>query len=569
MFKVIETATLEKIKIVDVVIPYLIPFAISGGTCDVQRSIVVELASDGIVGYGESAPVEVPIYSSETTSSAIAALKEWFIPKIAGKSFESIEHFNEVLAEETRGNNFAKAAIETAYWDLIARKNNISMKDLIHYKLKQLNTTPQYLEERDYILSGVSIGIPEGCCTGTLKRWIEEYLQEGYKRVKLKIKPGWELPAFKAAREVIGYDFPLWGDANSAYSLDKHLDILKRIDDFNCLFLEQPLHHDDLIDHIKLSRQLKTRICLDESLKSYRLASQVVDSGVNMVWNLKIHRMGGLWETLKIYALASRHGIDVWGGTMPETGIGTVAMLCLASFGGFKYPSDVEDSARWYGRGNDLIEIQMDNQGRIPVPVGVGVGEINMDNYNKFGKVVYEYSINNDVVKIPITTSASSLTGIDGLDKLSIKRAECTEEVIKRIKELEEQGFGEGAWDEWVIVPYIRHGKVFLLRYDGEITGYSMFMRDWDKPDNAYFLSTTVENDSRGKGFATLLIKESLSMLRSEGIVSVELTVAPDNYQAIHIYKDKFGFKEVSLNKNEYGDGQDRLVMRLNLASLY
>jgi o-succinylbenzoate synthase len=561
MLTISEKVFIERVRIIDVAIPYLIPFAISGGTCDVQRSIIIELIGDGITGYGESAPVELPIYSSETTSSAIAVLKEWFIPKVIGKSFESIEHFNEVLAEETRGNNFAKAAIETAYWDLIARKNNISMKELIRYKLHKLNTAQNYLEERDYIYSGVSIGIPEDSSTSTLKRWIEGYLEEGYRRIKLKIKPGWEITAMKAAREVIGQDFPLWGDANSAYSLDKHLEILKRIDDFNCLFLEQPLHNDDIIDHIKLSKIIKTPICLDESLKSYRVASQVVDSNTRMVWNLKIHRMGGLLETLKVYALASRYDIPVWGGTMPETGIGTVSMLCLASFGGFKYPSDVEDSSRWYGRGKDLIEIYMDSQGRIPVPTGVGVGEINMDNYKKFGKLIYEESINRPQICASEDLSVNNNFEVG----VKIEAVEYNEDIIEGIKEIEKQAFDDGAWDEWVIVPFIRHGKVFVMRRESKIVAYAMFIREWKEEDNAYMLSTAVDSSLRGKGYGTAFLKACLSHLKAEGIKSVELTVAPNNTQAIKVYKEKLGFKEIDFCKNEYGQGHDRVFMTIDL----
>jgi o-succinylbenzoate synthase len=565
VIKIIESATIERVKIVDVAIPYLIPFVISGGACHFQRSIIIELIGDGVTAYGESAPVEMPIYSSETTTSAISVLKEWFIPKVIGKTFESIEQFNQVLSEETRGNNFAKAAIETAYWDLIARKNNISMKQLIDYKLKQLDTAPGYMVQNSHILSGVSIGIPQDQSTVTLQKWIEGYLKDGYRRIKLKIKPQWEIPAFRAAREVIGNDFPLWGDANSAYSLDKHIDILRKIDDFNCLFLEQPLHNDDLIDHIKLSKLIKTPICIDESLKSHRVARQSVESGVKMVWNLKIHRMGGLLETLKVYALASRYGVDVWGGTMPETGIGTVPMLCLASYSGFKYPSDIEDSARWYGHGKDLIEISMDNQGRIPVPGGIGVGEINMDNYKKYGKVVYDKYAKTFESQISSHSNYNLSRETPDKSKYSIEVAEFNEEVIEAIKELEVQGFGDGAFDEWVVVPFIRYGKAFVMRYEGKIVAYSMFMENWNKPYTAYFISTVMDKALQGKGFGTLFIKDCLELIKEEGIKKVELTVAPDNHKAIGIYTDKLGFTEVCLSKNEYGQGEDRILMEIDL----
>jgi len=159
---------------------------------------------------------------------------------LIGKEFNSIEHLNMTLREGIRGNNFAIAGIEIGYWDLIARKNGLPLRELIRCKLEQLGTPAEYLASRDYILSGVSVGIPEDRSYQTLAQWISNYVEEGYQRIKVKVKPGWDLEAMRVAREVIGPDFPFWIDANSSFALDEHLEILKQMGAFNCLFVEQP-----------------------------------------------------------------------------------------------------------------------------------------------------------------------------------------------------------------------------------------------------------------------------------------------------------------------------------------
>lgn len=388
-----EKFIIDGARIVEVDIPYAIPFQISGGVSYSRKSLIIELWSDGIVGYGESAPFEAPFYSSETISSAKAMLEEWIFPRVIGKEIQSIEDINRIINDSIRGNNFAKAGVETAYWDLVARKNNISLKTLIYNKLKELGTTEEYLKNNSYIYSGASVGIPEDNSYDTLAKWIEEYIEEGYKRIKVKVKPGWDLKALETARKIIGDDFILWPDANASFNLKEHENILKEMDKYNCTFIEQPLHHDDILDHCKLSKMIKTPICLDESLKSERIAEQTIEIGGSSIWNIKVQRVGGLYEALKIYSLASKHNIEVWGGTMPESGIGGASILALSTFAGFKYPACIEPSSRWYGKGKDIKEMVMDKDGKIHLIEEIGIGEINKDNYAKYGKIVYENMI--------------------------------------------------------------------------------------------------------------------------------------------------------------------------------
>jgi o-succinylbenzoate synthase len=383
-----ESAVIDSIELYEIKIPLKEPFQISGGVSYFRRSLIIVLISGDIKAYGEAAPFDEPYYSSETISSVKALYQDLLFNRIAGRRIESIEHINSILSIGVRGNNFAKAGIENAYWDLVCRKNNITMKQLIIYKLRQLNVDEKYLESKDYIESGVSVGIPVDNSIDTLKTWVQEYMDHGYRRIKIKVKPGWDLEVLKATRKVIG-DFPLWMDANSSYDFDLHKDVLKQMDQYGCLFYEQPLHHDDILDHAKLAKLVDTPICLDESLKSYKVAKQVLETGAAKIWNIKIQRIGGLLEGLKIYKLAVENDIKLWGGTMPESGIGAIPILNLASLSGFKFPADVEASERWYGPGNDLIELEMSKDGKINVPECIGIeGLINKDNFKKYGKLL-------------------------------------------------------------------------------------------------------------------------------------------------------------------------------------
>ena len=388
-----EQAVIDKISLYEIGIPLKEPFQISGGVSYFRRSLIIVLSSGEYKGYGEAAPFEEPYYSSETISSVKALYQDLLIPRLLGKQIASIEHMNEVLNEGIRGNAFAKAGIENAYWDLLCNKNKINLKQLIEYKMEQLEVPKEFMESKDYIKSGVSIGIPVDGQIETLQKWAQEYVDEGYQRIKIKIRPEWDVEPLAAVRQQIG-DFPLWIDANSAYDLEKHKETLVEMDQYGCLFYEQPLHHDDILDHAKLGKEIKTPICLDESLKSERVARQVLECGASKIWNIKIQRIGGLLEGLKIYKLASDNGVELWGGTMPESGIGAIPMLNLASFKGFVYPADIEASARWYGEGQDTIELKMNQEGQIFIPEGDSIESmINFERFHQYGTLLLEETL--------------------------------------------------------------------------------------------------------------------------------------------------------------------------------
>lgn len=364
---------IEHVRIREIDLPLRIPFQISGGTMRSRKSIIIELHSDGAVGYGESAPFEFPFYSSETIGSVLALYRDLLIERIEGKSFDSIESFESELRRGVRGNNFAICGFENAYWDLQAAVQKRTLQELIAEQMARMGIPPEWRSYQPRVASGVAVGIPESEYLDELKTWIESYLDEGYRRVKIKIRPGWDIDACRVARETVGASFMLWPDANASFNYEQHRAILQALDEFHMAFLEQPLHHDDLLDHAKLAAEIDTPICLDESLKSARVGRQAIAVDAAKVWNIKVQRMGGLLEAIRAYSLAVRFGVKLWGGTMPESGIGAQPILALASFPGFVFPADVEPSNRWYEPNTDPVEIAMSEEGDIDVPQAHGV----------------------------------------------------------------------------------------------------------------------------------------------------------------------------------------------------
>jgi L-alanine-DL-glutamate epimerase and related enzymes of enolase superfamily len=216
---------------------------------------------------------------------------------------------------------------------------------------------------------GVALGIPADRKLETLTAWVESAVERGYRRVKIKVMPGWDADAVDAARRGLGRSgLPLTVDANGAYEWPRDEAALRRLDDAGLLYIEQPLPPDELVGHAELAARLRTPVCLDETLRDARAARQIESLAGPSVWNIKVHRVGGLSEACRIHAVARRFGATLWAGTMPESGIGSQAALAAASLPGFTYPSDLEPSARWFGAGSDVIELTMDGAGAMAVP---------------------------------------------------------------------------------------------------------------------------------------------------------------------------------------------------------
>jgi o-succinylbenzoate synthase len=355
---------LERVELYELTLPLVEPFIISGGTMTQRRSLVVVLHDDqGLRGYGESPPFELPFYSEETLASARYLLEHVLIPRLLNAGVDSARAAEEVLSRGIRGNRFARAALDTALWDLEAARQGTGLAGLLAQRLR--------VEPARSIPCGVALGIPQDRSPETLRGWVSDALARGYRRVKIKVAPDWDSVPVAAARQAMaGSGVPLTVDANGAYEWPEHETNLRSLDQAGLLYIEQPLAPDELVGHARLARELRTPICLDETLQDARAVRQIADLGGPLVWNIKVHRVGGLSEVCRIYQLAYEFGAELWAGTMPESGIGSQAAIAAAALPGFVYPSDVEPSARWFGQGADVIELTMAPDGHMAVPRG-------------------------------------------------------------------------------------------------------------------------------------------------------------------------------------------------------
>ncbi|HEX6088757.1 MAG TPA: o-succinylbenzoate synthase [Gemmatimonadales bacterium] len=349
-------------ELYELVLPLAEPFIISGGTMTERRSLIVVLHDeDGHIGYGESPPFALPFYSEETLASARDMLDRILLPRVLGPSFASIEELDAALRVGVRGNPFARAGLETAAWDLVARRQGRGLADVVADALG--------VAHADHVPCGVALGVPPDRSVETLRLQVAEAVLAGYRRVKIKVMPGWDLEPVAAVSEVLqGTDVPLTVDANGAYEWPQDETVLRGLDRFELLYIEQPLAPDELVGHATLSRALATPICLDETLRDARAARQTLELGGPTIWNVKVHRVGGLSEVCRIWRTARTAGVRLWAGTMPESGIGSQAALAAASLPGFDLPSDLEPSARWFGRNADVIKLTVRPDGLMSVP---------------------------------------------------------------------------------------------------------------------------------------------------------------------------------------------------------
>src|SRR5881296_410489 len=357
-----HSVRIARAELFDLALSLLEPFAISGGTMTERRSIVVVLHDDaGHVGYGESPPFQFPFYSEETLAGARDMIARVLVPRVVGHEFEGPEAIDAALRDGVRGNWFARAGIETAAWDLEANARGIGLATLL---AERLGVAPAAS-----VACGVALGIPPDRDPAELTRSVYDAARHGYARVKIKVAPGWDVAPVRAAREGLeGSALPLTVDANGAYEWPRDESALRMLDDAGLLYIEQPLHPDELVGHARLGKALRTPICLDETLRDARAAQQIMALDGPKVWNIKVHRVGGLTEVCRIYRLAAEYGAKLWAGTMPESGIGSQAALAAAALPLFVYPSDLEPSARWFGRNGDVIKLTMGRGGRIAVP---------------------------------------------------------------------------------------------------------------------------------------------------------------------------------------------------------
>jgi O-succinylbenzoate synthase len=337
-------------------LPLVRHFETSFGRVYDRSFLLVALEDDGAVGLGECVAEADPFYSPETTRTAWHIIEDFIAPAVLGRTFEHPSRIFDALAH-IRGHHMAKAAVEMAAWDLHARQQGLPLG-------RVLGGT------RSRIEAGVSIGIQD-----SLEELLERVaieLAAGYRRVKIKIKPGWDANAVERVRSQFD-GIPLMVDANAAYSL-ADADRLAALDGFDLMMIEQPLAYDDLRDHAALQRRLRTPLCLDESIGSAASAREAIETGACRVINIKPGRVGGHEPARRIHGIAAVHRIPVWHGGMLETGIGRAHNVHLSTLENFTLPGDVAASRRYFDP--DLIEpgIEVAPDGTIAVPAGPGIG---------------------------------------------------------------------------------------------------------------------------------------------------------------------------------------------------
>ena len=347
---------IERIELLLLNLPYVHFFETSFGREEERTFILVKVYSEGICGYGEVVADKNPLYSYETTSTAWLILKEFLIPLVFDKSIFNPQDFYKET-QKYKGHPMAKAGLELALWDLIAKKGDLPLWQL-------------YGGSKREIPSGVSIGIQDS--PSQLMDRIASFLNEGYRRIKIKIKPNWDVEICRAIRKQFP-DIAFQADANGAYCIEDK-EILKKMDEFALLMLEQPFPAYDLWDHSRLQKEMKTPLCLDESVVSEDDARKAYEMESCRIVNIKVGRVGGIEEARKIHDLCQKKHIPVWCGGMLESGIGRAHNLHLATLPNFTLPNDLSASKRYYAQ--DLIEppIDITEDGMIRVPDLPGIG---------------------------------------------------------------------------------------------------------------------------------------------------------------------------------------------------
>lgn len=346
---------LEGLELRRVAMPLVSPFRTSFGTQTAKDILLVKAVTSDGEGWGECVTLPDPVYSPEYTDGAADVIRLFIAPALAGAELSGAHMIGEKLAK-FKGHRMAKAAVEMAVLDAELRAEGRSFA-------RELGAV------RDSVPCGVSVGIMDEI--PRLLDAVDEYLAEGYVRIKLKIEPGWDIDVVRAVRERIGDDVQLQVDANTAYTL-RDAQHLARLDEFDLLLIEQPLEEEDVLGHAELARILTTPICLDESITSAQTAAAAIRLGATRIVNIKPGRVGGYLEARRIHDMAMAHGTPVWCGGMVESGLGRAANIALAALPGFTLPGDVSASDRFYR--TDLTEPFVMKDGHLAVPQGPGLG---------------------------------------------------------------------------------------------------------------------------------------------------------------------------------------------------
>lgn len=361
---------IKKLTILKVEIPMITSFTTSFGTVTAKPTVIVKVETDdGLTGFGESSALPFPNYKPETTDICMLVLKNYIAPLVLNKNFETVEQLMTLL-KPIKGHNFSKTGLETTIWMILSLKMKKSLKELLG-------------GTQDKIAVGESIGIKD-----SIEETLEEVklrLDQGFRRIKIKIKPGWDIQLVEAIRTKFG-DIDLMVDANSSYTLED-VRTLKKLDNYSLMMMEQPLSDDDIIDHSVLQKQIKTPICLDESIHCAEDARKAIFLKACKIINIKPGRVGGLLESKKIHDMCQENGLGVWCGGLLETGIGRGFNIAIASLPNYIYPADMSPVNFFYS--DDLVKdsFLVDKEGYIEVPDKVGLGfEVDEEKIEKYTK---------------------------------------------------------------------------------------------------------------------------------------------------------------------------------------
>jgi O-succinylbenzoate synthase len=347
---------IARIELRKINLPYVAPFETSGWRETGSYAIVVRLDAEGIVAWGESPVGGSPFYNEENTNTAWAIQQDFLAPMLLKADLQAPEDVTGVFAR-VRGNRMAKAGLEFAAWDLFGKRDGKSLASMLG-------------GTRDRVAVGVSVGIQKDI--DTLLKVVGAYLDDGYRRIKLKIKPGWDIEPTRAVRNAWP-DLKLQVDANSIYHLSD-ADHLAKLDEFGLLLIEQPLEHDDIFDHAKLKPRLATPLCLDESIVSPSHAAWAIEMHACDIINIKPSRIGGYADAKRIHDQAQAAGLAIWHGGMLETGIGRAGNVALASLPNFTLPGDISANDRYFHRDIVTNPFTLNDDSTLTVPAAPGCG---------------------------------------------------------------------------------------------------------------------------------------------------------------------------------------------------
>jgi O-succinylbenzoate synthase len=379
---------IEKIVAREISMRLKAPFETSFGVTHVRRIILIELQTDEAIGWGEVTAGEGPFYNPETTDTAWMVIRDFLVPLLLGKSFESPSELVQLMAP-VRGHEMAKAALECAAWDALAQARGVPLSTL-------LGGTQTVLP------SGVSLGIHHDI--GALVERIALELESGYRRIKLKIKPGKDVAVVEAVRRAYP-EIDLTVDANSAYSL-RDIPTLRQLDAFGLKYIEQPLAWNEIYEHAAVQKELKTAICLDECIHTLGDAHAAIELGACRVINIKLGRVSGHTEANKIQDYCREKGIPVWCGGMLEAGIGRAHNIAMSSLPGFVMPGDVSASKRYWEEDIVEPEITVSAQGTISVPTTPGIGfAVKRDYIEKLSVRSQEFSAKAEASSYSVATA--------------------------------------------------------------------------------------------------------------------------------------------------------------------